>query len=67
VHSLYNKHFYSPCKKFFEGKLDLLSINTTLITLIPNKDNLEYVDDYWHISFVSLALKFITKIQTNKL
>jgi hypothetical protein len=67
VHSLYNKQLYIPCKEFFEGKLDLLSINTTFITLIPNKDNLECVDDYWHISFVSLALKFITKIQTNKL
>jgi hypothetical protein len=67
VHSLYNKQFYSPCKEFFEGKLDLVSINTTFITLIPNNDNLECVDDYRYISFVSFALKFITKILANKL
>ena len=59
--------FYRLCEDFYTGKLDLHSINTAYITLIPKTQDSETVSDYRPISLVSLALKFITKILANRL
>ena len=59
--------FYKLCASFYEGNMNLESINTAFITLIPKKQNLEYANDFRPISLVSLALKFITKLLANRL
>ena len=59
--------FYKLCANFYEGNLNLESINTAFITLIPKKQSPEYVNDFRPISLVSLALKFITKLLANRL
>jgi retron-type reverse transcriptase len=55
------------CAAFHSGSLDIQSINSAFITLIPKKDNPELVNDYRPISLVSLALKFLTKILANRM
>jgi len=52
---------------FHSGNLDLTSINTAYITLIPKVQNPEKAADYRPISLVSIGLKIITKILANRL
>jgi hypothetical protein len=58
--------FYKLFFAFHEGNLDIQTINSAFITLIPMKDH-KYVNDYRPISHVSLALKFLTKIWANRM
>ena len=64
---LIKTQFYKLCDDFYAGKLDLHSINTTYITLIPKHQEPEPINDYRPISLVSLTLKFLTKILANRL
>jgi hypothetical protein len=46
---------------------DLSSINSSIIALIPKKNNPETVDDYRPISLLNYTLKCITKLLSSKL
>ena len=61
------EHFYQLCFSFFAGDLDISSINTAYITLIPKKSDPEYVNDYRPISLVSITLKLLTKLLANRM
>jgi hypothetical protein len=61
------EEFYKLCFAFHAGNLDIQSINSAFITLIPNKNSPKYVNDYKPISLVSSALKFLTKILANRM
>jgi hypothetical protein len=61
------EEFHKLCHDFHSGNLDIQSINSAFITLIPKKDSLEVVNDYRPISLVSMALKFLTKILANRM
>lgn len=54
-------------KEFYEGKLDLECINSSLITLIPKKLSPEFLNDYRPISLTNTCLKFLTKLLANRL
>jgi retron-type reverse transcriptase len=47
---------------FSSHNLDLRSINSSFIVLIPKKENPESIDDYRPISLLNYSLKCITKI-----
>ena len=47
--------------------IDLRSINSSIIALIPKKDNPETVNDYRPISLLNYSLKCITKILSSRL
>jgi hypothetical protein len=55
------------CFAFHEGNLDLQTINTAFITLIPKIESPEFAADFRPISLVSMALKIITKLLANRL
>jgi hypothetical protein len=55
------------CKDFADGNLNLESINVSLTTLIPKKDNLRTVNDFRLISLLNYSLKFLTKLLSNRL
>ena len=61
------EQFYQLCFQFYEGNLDIQSINTTYITLIPKLANPETINDYRPISLVSITLKIITKLLANRM
>ena len=50
--------FYKLCNQFHEGEMNLESINTVFITLIPKKQNPVYVNDFRPISLDSLHRNF---------
>jgi hypothetical protein len=52
---------------FSSQNLDLRSINSSLIVLIPKKENPESTDDYRLISLLNYSLKCITKILSARL
>jgi hypothetical protein len=47
------------CKDFADSNLNLESINGSLITLIPKKDNPRTVNDFMPISLLNYSLKFL--------
>jgi hypothetical protein len=59
--------FYNLCFDFFNGSLDLESINSSFITLIPKTNNPTGVNDFRPISLLNCALKIITKLMANRL
>jgi hypothetical protein len=59
--------FYRLCADFHVGNLDIQSINTAFIAIIPKINDLLTAADYRPISLVSMALKFITKLLANRL
>lgn len=59
--------FMALVSDFYEGKVDLECINTSLITLIPKKLSPEMVGDYRPISLTNPRLKFLTKLLANRL
>ena len=62
------KHdFYLLCDQFYEGNLNLQSINDSLITLIPKTRSPSTVNDYRPITLLSCCLKLITKLLANRL
>jgi len=52
---------------FYSSNIDLRSINSSIIALIPKKDNLETVDDFRPISLLNYSLKCITKLLSTRL
>lgn len=52
---------------FSSQNLDLRSINSSVIALVPKKDNPECVDDFRPISLLNYSLKCITKILSQRL
>jgi hypothetical protein len=59
--------FYSLCSDFYSGMVNLESINTSFITLVPKKNNPETVNDFRLISLLNISLKVITKILADRL
>ena len=54
-------------RDFYCHNVDLRSINSSIIALIPKKDNHETVNDYRPISLLNYSLKCITKILSSRL
>jgi len=54
-------------KDFCTNNVDISSINSSGIALIPKKDNLEKVDDFRPISLLNYSLKCITKLLSIRL
>jgi hypothetical protein len=52
---------------FCRSNLNLRSINSSIIALIPKKNNPEIVDDYRPISLLNYSLKCITKLLSTRL
>jgi hypothetical protein len=59
--------FVRLCNDFASSNLNLESINASLITLIPKKDNPQDSNDYRPISLLNYSLKFLTKLTDNRL
>jgi hypothetical protein len=59
--------FYDLCKDFLDGKVDLQSINDSLITLIPKIHAPETPNDFRPISLLNSCLKILTKLLANRL
>ena len=58
---------YQLFEDFFHGNLDLESINTTFITLVPKIQNPVTVNDFRQISLLNCSIKLITKILAERL
>jgi len=58
---------YSLCFQFYEGDLNLESINMGNITLIPKIGSPESINDFRPITLLNCVLKLITKILANRL
>lgn len=54
-------------RDFCSHNIDLKSINSSLIALIPKKENPQSVDDYRPISLLNYSLKCITKLLSLRL
>jgi hypothetical protein len=58
---------YKLCDDFYEGNLNLESINIGHITLIPKIQNPEGVNDFRPITLLNCILKILTKLLANRL
>jgi hypothetical protein len=58
---------YALCFSFYEGNMDLESINMGYITLIPKTANPEGINDYRPITPLNCVLKILTKLLANRL
>jgi hypothetical protein len=59
--------FYRLCQEFWEGTVNLQSINDSFITLIPKTSSPEGPNDFRPISLLNICLKLITKLLANRL
>jgi hypothetical protein len=59
--------FYRLVQDFWEGKVNLQSINDSFITLIPKTNSPEGPNDYRPISLLNSCLKLLTKLLANRL
>lgn len=59
--------FYQLCQSFHEGSLELQSINSAFITLIPKTNSSVTTNDYRPISLLNSVLKLLTKLMANGL
>ena len=59
--------FYNLCNQFFEGNLNLESINDGFITLVPKSNSPAMINDFRPITLLNYCLKVITKILANGL
>lgn len=59
--------FYKLCDDFCNGDLDLTSINSGFITLIPKIGSPETANDFRPITLLNCCLKIITKVLANRL
>jgi hypothetical protein len=59
--------FYRLCEEFWEGSINLQSINDSFITLIPKILSPACPSDYRPISLLNICLKLITKLLANRL
>jgi hypothetical protein len=58
---------YQLCFDFYDGQLDLESINMGHITLIPKVHTPETVNEFRPITLLNCCLKIITKLLANRL
>jgi hypothetical protein len=58
---------YSLCRDFFNHCADIKSINSSLITLVPKKNNPETINDFRPISLLNTSVKLLTKLLANRL
>lgn len=65
--SVLKEDFMSLVKEFYDGKLNLECINSSLITLIPKKLSPEMLNDFRPISLANTCLKFPTRLLANRL
>jgi mannosylglycoprotein endo-beta-mannosidase len=62
------KHvFHRLCDEFWEGKVNLQSINDAFITLVPKNNSPEGPNNYRPISLLNISLKILTKLLANRL
>jgi hypothetical protein len=54
--------FYKLCEEFWDGKISLVCLNNSLITLVPKKLTPESVNDYRPISLLNCVVKVLTAI-----
>ena len=59
--------FYDLCNDFYNGNLNLESINSSFITLVPKINNPEPVNDFRSISLLNCSIKLLTKILAERL
>jgi len=59
--------FYSLCWNFYEGLVNMESINNSYITLVPKKENPETVNDFKPIALMNISLKLLTKLLADRL
>ena len=59
--------FYDLCDKFHEGNMNLESINSSFITLVPKISSPESISDFKPISLLNCSLKLLTKILADRL
>jgi hypothetical protein len=59
--------FYRLCEEFWDGLVNLKSINDSFITLIPKTLSPEGPNDYRPISLLNICLKLLTKLLANRL
>ena len=59
--------FYTLCQDFYLGNLNIESINTSYIILIPKTSSPESVNDYRPISLMNISRKLLTKILADRL
>jgi hypothetical protein len=61
------ENIYTLCFDFFNGTLDLESINCSFITLVPKVHNPTSANDFRPISLLNCVLKIITKLLADRL
>jgi len=59
--------FYRLCDSFFGGNVNLESVNSSFITLVPKHNIPESVNDFRPISLLNSSLKLLTKILADRL
>lgn len=59
--------FYRLMAHFYEGCVDIQSIDSSFITLVPKKNNPEVVNDFRPISLMNISLKLLTKALADRL
>ena len=59
---LIKDEFYKLCMDFLNCEVNLESINSSYVTLVPKITNPETVNDFRPISLLSSSLKLLTKI-----
>jgi hypothetical protein len=59
--------FYKLCHDFWDGNVNLQSINDSFITLVPKVHAPRSANDYRPISLLNSCLKLLTKILANRL
>jgi hypothetical protein len=59
--------FYKLCQEFFDGSVNLESINGSFITLVPEINNPETVNDFRPISLLNSSVKLLTKLLADRL
>ena len=64
---LIKEDFYKLCQDFFDGNVNLESINNSYITLIPKVPTPETVNDFRPISLLNCSIKLLTKILAERL
>jgi hypothetical protein len=65
--SLIKQEFYALAADFHDGKLNLLNINGSYVTLVPKIGTPIHVSNFRPISLTNVCLKFLTKLVANRL
>ena len=65
--NIIKEDIYKLYEDFFDGHLDLESINYSYITLVPKVRNPESVNDFRPISLLNSSIKILTKLLADRL